>query len=208
MRVLAVGAHPDDIEFGAGGTLAKHHENGDVIELLVLTSGETGRGHHSVEVREREACEAALLLDAEISIARLADAHVSDGKPTIDVVEAATAAFRPDVAYIHSVNDTHQDHRAAALASRVALRSVTKLYAFQGPSASTAFTPQRYPDITNFMQAKLRLIEAHKSQCDVRPYMAADFIEATARYWGLRAGCRYTEPMEVIHDRDPLPEAF
>jgi LmbE family N-acetylglucosaminyl deacetylase len=208
MRILAVGAHPDDIEIGAGGTLAKHLASGDVIHILVLTSGETGRGQHPVEIREREACEAALLLDAEITLAQLPDSRLPDGKPTIDVIENTARAFKPDIAYIHSVHDTHQDHRAAAYASQVALRSAKKLYAFQSPSATTGFTPQRYPDITEFVSGKLNLIEAHKSQQDMRQYMEHDYVKATARYWGLRAGCSCTEPMEVIFDRDPDPGLF
>jgi LmbE family N-acetylglucosaminyl deacetylase len=208
MKILAVGAHPDDIEFGAGGTLAKHAACGDEIHILVLTSGETGLGFHPTSTREREAREAAMLLDADLTLAHLPDSRLPDGKQTIDEIEAVAAAVKPDIGYIHSVHDTHQDHRAAAHASRVALRGVTKLYAFQAPSATTEFQPHRYPDITNFIEPKLELIRAHKSQCDLRRYMEEEYVTSTAEYWGIRAGCRFTEPMEVIADRDASPSAF
>lgn len=206
MKILAVGAHPDDIEFGAGGTLLKHRASGHQVQLIILTSGELGGS--DPEVREREASEAAALLDADITFCRLHDGSVPDGKPTIDVIERVTKRFLPDVAYIHSVHDTHQDHRAAAYASQVALRGVSKLYAYQAPSATTGFTPQRYPDITRFTEAKLELVRAHKSQHEMRQYLDADYVTSVGRYWGLRAGCHYTEPMEVIFDRDPQPDVF
>jgi two-component system, NtrC family, response regulator HydG len=206
MKVLAVGAHPDDIEFGVGGTLLKHKASGDELHIIVLTSGELGGSEP--EVREREAAEAAALLGADITFCRLHDGSVPDGKPTIDVVERVTRRFTPTIAYIHSVNDTHQDHRAAAYASQVALRNVNKLYAYQAPSATTGFTPQRYPDITPYIDSKMNLVRAHKSQHEMRRYLDEDYVLSTARYWGLRAGCHYTEPMEVIFDRDEQPDVF
>jgi LmbE family N-acetylglucosaminyl deacetylase len=208
MRVLAIGAHPDDVEFGAGGTLLKHQANGHSIHILVLTSGETGCGDYSPDIREREAMDAAAILDAGITFGRLPDSRLPDGKQTIDVIEEAVAKFCPDIAYTHSVHDTHQDHRAAALASRVALRGASRLYAYQAPSATSEFMPQRYPDITPFIDAKMSLIRAHKSQYETRRYMEEDYVTATAHYWGLHAGSRLSEPMEIIFDRDSHPDSF
>jgi LmbE family N-acetylglucosaminyl deacetylase len=208
MKILAIGAHPDDIEFGAGGTLLKHQASGHGMHLLVLTSGETGCGRHSPETREREAIEAATLLGATITFGRLPDSKLPDGKPAIDIIERVVAAFCPDIAYTHSVHDTHQDHRAAALASRVALRQVSQLYAYQAPSATNEFVPQRYPDITGFIDGKMDLIRAHKSQYEMRRYMEEDYVRSTAHYWGIHAGCQLTEPMEVIFHRDTRPDSF
>jgi LmbE family N-acetylglucosaminyl deacetylase len=207
MRIIAIGAHPDDVEIGAGGTLAKHQANGDDISIIVLTSGETGRLHYPVHIREMEASAAAALLDADITLAQLPDSELPDGKPTIDVIENAACVPGYDIAYIHSLHDTHQDHRAAAHASRVALRSVPKIYAFQSPSATAEFTPVRYTDITKFMPHKLELIRAHKSQ-DIRQYMQDGYIQATAQFYGLKAGCCHSEPFEVVMDRDSHPGHF
>jgi LmbE family N-acetylglucosaminyl deacetylase len=206
IKVLAVGAHPDDVEFGAGGTLLKHRASGHEIHVIVLTSGELG-GSDSGE-REREALRAAELLGASLTFCHLPDGRVPDGKQTIDAIEQVTRKFLPDVAYIHSVNDTHQDHRAAAYASRVALRDARRLYAYQAPSATTGFTPQRYPDITPFLKGKLDLVRAHKSQHEIRRYLDEDYVTATGRYWGLRAGCAFAEPLEIIFDRDSRPDRF
>jgi|SRR5277367_3650485 len=206
LNILAVGAHPDDIEFGVGGTLLKHRASGDNVQIIILTSGELGGS--DPDIREREAAEAAAMLDAEITFCRLPDGSVPDGKPTIDVIERVIRKFSPNTAYIHSIHDTHQDHRAAALASQVALRPASRLYAYQAPSATTGFTPQRYPDITPYLEPKMNLIRAHKSQHEMRGYLDEDYVTSTARYWGLRAGCHYTEPMEIIFDRDTQPDVF
>ena len=63
MRVLAIGAHPDDIEFGCGGTLLRHRLAGDAITLLVMTTGEQGPDG---DLRTREQEQAATLLGADL----------------------------------------------------------------------------------------------------------------------------------------------
>jgi two-component system, NtrC family, response regulator HydG len=204
-RVLAIGAHPDDIECGTGGTLVKHARCGDEVRILVLTRGEAGT--EMEEVRRNEAETAAAWLGAAITVAGLPDTLVTE-KGVIDAIEAVLAEFVPDIAYIHSVHDTHQDHRAAAMASRVALRQVRKLYAFQSPSATTEFSPARFPDITMCLGSKLEMLRYHKSQVR-REYMQPEYVEATARYWGTRAGgCWAAEAMEVIYDRDFSVQGF
>jgi two-component system, NtrC family, response regulator HydG len=204
-RVLAVGAHPDDLEIGAGGTLLKHVACGDQVQLLVLTAGQAGAGLPGTRRAEAEA--AALWLGASITVAGLPDTLVGE-KAAIDAIEAATSGFQPDTAYIHSGHDTHQDHRTIAVASRVALRGVCKLYAFQAPSATTGFRPSRFTDISEHLGGKQVLLKHHRSQ-DRRHYMQPEFAGATARYWGLRTGnCPAAEAFEVIWDRDFSPHEF
>ena len=204
-RVLAVGAHPDDIEIGAGGTLAKHTRCGDEVSILVLTRGEAGT--EMEEVRRNEAEAAAAWLGAGITVAALPDTLVAE-KGVIDAVEAVLAGYSPDIAYIHSAHDTHQDHRAVAVASRVALRRVRKLYGYQSPSATMEFCPARFTDISLTIGSKLELLRFHKSQ-GARAYMQPDYAEATALYWGSRAGaCYLAEALEVIYDRDFSAQGF
>jgi LmbE family N-acetylglucosaminyl deacetylase len=204
-RVLAVGTHPDDWEIGAGGTLVKHARLGDEVRILVMTRGEAGTEMR--EVRQTEAEAAAAWLGAAITVTALPDTMVAE-KPAIDAIEAAVAGWPPDIAYTHSVHDTHQDHRAVAMASRVALRRIRKLYAYQSPSATTAFSPARFTDISLTLGSKLELLRFHKSQAG-REYMQDGFAEATARYWGTRSGgCWAAEAMEVIFDRDYSTTGF
>jgi LmbE family N-acetylglucosaminyl deacetylase len=204
-RVLAIGAHPDDVEIGTGATLLKHKSLGDELYVLILTRGEAGA--QLPEVRVMEAESAAGYLGAAIRIGDLPDTRVAE-KPAIDLIEAVAAEFQPDVAYVHSVHDTHQDHRASAYASRVALRNVRKLYAYQAPSATEDFIPARFTDTTTFMAGKLELTALHKSQAH-RCYMDVNHICSVAGYWGVRCGgCATAEAFEVVFDRDYSPQGF
>jgi two-component system, NtrC family, response regulator HydG len=196
--VLAVGAHPDDVEFGVGGTLARHAAAGDLVRIMVLTGGEAGI--EVTEVRRREAEEAASLIGAEITIGKLADTRIAE-KDAIDLVETLLRGERPGIAYIHTASDTHQDHRAAAYACRVALRAVPRMYAYQAPSATEEFRPARYTGLqTRHLARKLEMVERHKSQGG-RWYATSDYIRSAAAYWGARSGGGYAEPLEVLRDR-------
>ncbi|MBM3694268.1 MAG: hypothetical protein FJW77_13460 [Actinobacteria bacterium] len=94
-RVLAVGAHPDDIELGCGATLAVHRARGDEITLLVLTTGELGAGPGVARVDEQEA--AASRLGATLVRGGQADGHVNEGRPTVEVIESVLREVRPGV---------------------------------------------------------------------------------------------------------------
>jgi len=197
-RVLAIGAHPDDVEIGCGGALAKHNASGDVLRILTLSRGSAGG---DVNVRIREASKAAALLGAELEIGRLPDAYISEGIETIEFIQSAIEEFQPTHVYTHSFEDTHQDHRAAYTASLSAARSVPNVYCYQTPSSTVDFNPNRFVDISDFIGAKLSALGCHKSQVDRMPSLSDDVIVATARYWGRYAGYGMAEPIRIIRQR-------
>ena len=198
-RVLAIGAHPDDVEIGCGGTLARHRTKGDVLSILTLSRGAAGG---DVNVRMGEAYRAAELLGAKLQLANLRDAHISEGVKTIEIIEAAIRELRPTHVYTHCSEDTHQDHRAVHAASLVASRSVPNVYCYQSPSSTVEFHPHRFVDITHFIDQKIKVIEAYRSQVDRMESIQNDLIVATARYWGRFAGHVLAEPLKVIRERD------
>lgn len=198
-RVLAIGAHPDDVELGCGGSLAKHHSRGDLLHILTLSRGAAGG---DVNVRATEAHEAAKTLGASLEFGDLPDAHVSDGTETITIIQRAIRELRPTHVYTHSLEDTHQDHRAVHTASMVAARGVPNVYCYQSPSSTVEFSPNRFVDITEFIKPKLRAIGAYKSQVHRSAMLQDDVILATARYWGRYAGHIMAEPMRIVRQRD------
>ncbi|HEY0937414.1 MAG TPA: response regulator, partial [Trebonia sp.] len=107
--VLAIGAHPDDVEIGAGGTLAAHGAAGDVLAVLTLSQGAVGG---SMSQRARESQEAADILGARLYLQNLEDTRIPEGNPTIAMIEAVLAEIGPTVVYTHSLHDLHQDHRS------------------------------------------------------------------------------------------------
>ena len=198
-RVLAIGAHPDDVEIGCGGALAKHHASGDILHILTLSRGAAGG---DVNVRTAEAQRAAALLGAKLAFGDLLDAHITDGVETIEIIEVAIRELRPTHVYTHCLEDTHQDHRAVHAASLVAARDVPNVYCYQSPSSTVEFRPNRFVDITEYKKAKLQVIAAYQSQVDRMASLQDDVIVATARYWGRYAGHVLAEPMRIVRQRD------
>lgn len=198
-RVLAIGAHPDDVEIGCGGTLARHHTKGDVLNILTLSRGAAGG---DINVRMGEAHRAAELLGAKLQLANLRDAHISEGVQTIEIIEAAIRELQPTHVYTHCSEDTHQDHRAVHAASMVATRSVPNVYCYQSPSSTVEFRPRRFVDITHFIGQKIKVIDAYQSQVERMESIQNELIVATARYWGRFAGYVLAEPLKVIRERD------
>jgi len=198
-RVLAIGAHPDDVEIGCGGALSKHHADYDVLHILTLSRGAAGG---DVNIRAAEAYSAAALLNARLEMKNLRDMYITDGAETISIIETAIRELHPTHVYTHSAEDTHQDHRAVHGATLVAARSVPNLYCYQSPSSTTEFKPHRFVDITHFIDKKIELIGAYKSQVDRMESIQPDVILSTARYWGRFAGYVLAEPLHIVRQRD------
>lgn len=197
--VLAVGAHPDDVEIGVGGTLAMHRLAGDEVVVLTLSRG--ARGGDSGR-RAEESQRAADLIGARLILADLEDTRISVSDPTVGIIEEVLKETGAHVVYTHSGNDLHQDHRAVHQASKVAARRVETVACYQSPSATVDYRPNRFVDIEPAGQTKLDLISCFSSQA-ARPYLEADVLLANARYWSRFGGGRLVEPLEVLHDRTP-----
>jgi LmbE family N-acetylglucosaminyl deacetylase len=205
-RVLAVGAHPDDVELGVAATLLAHRARGDEVTVLTLSRGATGGAQ---EVRAEEAQHAARLLDAALLLADLEDTRIPEGNPTIALIEQAVAEHRPDIVYVHSRHDHHQDHRNVNAATMIAARGVGRVYGFRSPSATIDYRPTRFVPADGLMDRKLAVLAAYASQSG-RDYLDEELIRAEARHWGASAAARYAEPLEVIRERtaaDPGPFA-
>ncbi len=192
--VLAVGAHPDDVEIGVGGTLARHVAAGDRVVILTCSRG--GGGGDPAR-REREAERAAMHLGADLMWGDLPDKQMSDGSETISLIECAIARYKPDVVYTHSLNDVHQDHRAVHRATLVAARNVSTVLCYQSPSTTIEFRPSRFVDVSTHIDTKTAILACHGSQLD-RPYLDEELVRATARYWGRFAGFGDAEPFEIV----------
>ena len=194
--VLAIGAHPDDVEIGCGGTLLRHAHAGDRTTILTLTGGEHGG---DAGARADESRAAAELLGARLVHLQLPDTVLSEGPETISAIEAVIADVGPTIVYTHTLRDNHQDHRSTNRATMIAARGVPNVLCYQAPSTVIDFTPTHFVDVTDFIDAKLRALRAFASQYAVRVYLAEDMTLATARYWSRFAGgVGYVEPLEVV----------
>jgi two-component system, NtrC family, response regulator HydG len=202
--VLAIGAHPDDVEIGAAGTLLAHRAAGDTVAILTLCRG--ARGGDQAQ-RARESAEAAGVIGARLYLDDLEDTRIAEGDPTIGAIQRVVAEVQPTVVYTHSLHDVHQDHRNTHRAAMVACRRVGRVYCFQSPSATVDYRPTHFVTIDQYVERKLKAIDAFGSQTGVRDYLDPGLIASTARYWSRYCGGSHAEPFEAIRDRAGSPVA-
>jgi two-component system response regulator HydG len=196
--VLAIGAHPDDVEIGAAGTLLAHRAAGDTVAILTLSRGAHGGDQLQ---RARESQEAADVIGARLFLDDLADTLIAEGNPTIGVIDNVIAEVQPTIVYTHSIHDVHQDHRNTHRAVMVAARRVGRVYCYQSPSATVDYRPTHFVTIDDHIGGKLKAIDTFGSQVGVRDYLEPELISATARYWARYCGGSHAEPFEVIRAR-------
>ncbi len=198
-RVLAIGAHPDDVEIGVGGILLRHADSGDDVSILTLTGGEHGG---SVGQRAAESERAAELIGARLFHTGLPDTSVTDGGETIAEIKAVIDEVEPTTIYTHTSHDVHQDHRNIHHATLVAARQIPRVLCYQAPSSTVDFRPTRFVSIDAYLDRKIEAIAAYDSQVEIRSYLDDELLRSTARYWARFANCRYVEPLEVVRDAD------
>jgi LmbE family N-acetylglucosaminyl deacetylase len=195
--VLAVGAHPDDIELGCAATLALHKLKGDKVYLLVLTRGEASG---CPETREDECRRSIGILGADgLFFGDLGDTKVDDGRATIDAIEKVVEEIKPDIVYAPTSKDTHQDHRNTGHAAMSACRRCKIILLYEGASTQRDFTPQVFVDVKHTFDLKLRMTNVFGSQ--VRNHggysVAIKAIEGLAKFRGYQSGVEMAEAFEV-----------
>jgi LmbE family N-acetylglucosaminyl deacetylase len=190
MKVLAVGAHPDDIELGCAGTLARHVAAGDEVTMLVLTPGESGPQGLTSRIREQEAASAAL--GAQLMWGPYDDGSIPTGREIVALLDDAVRVTGADLVYTHAPHDTHQDHVATSQAVLSAARRMERVLFWQSPS-TTSFDPTVFVDVESTLATKLAALRAHWSQVMQCPMVDLEHVEVGARYWGSRARVSYAE---------------
>jgi LmbE family N-acetylglucosaminyl deacetylase len=198
-RVLAFGAHPDDLEVGAGGLLARLAAEGAEVTLAVVSiPGNT-------EVRKAEALAGADILDAECFIlfeekqCRVEDIAMHELVRRFDMI---VGDVRPDLVITHSANDLHWDHGLVNRATVSALRRTPcDLLAFLSSpemNAQARGIGQCFADISKTIDPKLAAINAHKSQV---PKLDLESSRDLARAMGRISGYEYAECYEALRVR-------
>jgi len=194
MNVLAVGAHPDDIELGCAGALLRHVAAGDSVTFLVMTTGERGPQDSVSRVLEQEA--AAARIGADLIWGGFPDGAIPHSRETVTFIDSVIAATGAEVLYTHGQHDSHQDHVSTALCSLSAARRLNRVLCYQSPSA-TAFNPVVYVDVEESIDDKIGALSCHRSQVERCELVDLEAVEAGARFWGHQARMRFAEAFEV-----------
>ncbi len=216
IKILAIGAHPDDVELGLGGCLAKHAENGDDMCILILSRGEKGVSDDKLEdrgeldekqrnvlkgrTRENETKNALKLLGVKkenIKILGLPDNGIKINKKVIEDVYKHIMEVNPDAIYTHHFEDDHLDHVNTSLISLHAARRIKTMLFYESPTTRTSFSPNYFVDTTAYVQKKIEAIKLHKTQAG-KPYMNKKVIVSKAIFRGFQAKVQYAEAF-IVH---------
>ncbi len=194
--ILAVGAHPDDIELGCGGTLQKASQNQSRIIALFLTKGEKS-GPKERRMEESKS-SLGILGIREVFFEDFPDTQIPDSYETIECLEKYVAKFNPEVVLTHTINDVHQDHRRVGWLSMSAFRNVNKILAYETPRVrSSAFMPAYFVDISMSVDKKWEALQCHISQRDKR-YLAYESMISLSSFRGSQVGVRAAEAFEIV----------
>ena len=230
LDILAIGAHPDDVELGCSGTLAKEIHHGKSVGILDLTRGELGtRG--SAEIRDKESAAAAKILNIKVreNLSFADGFFINDKHHQIEIIKIIRK-YRPEVVFCNAVDDRHIDHPKASqlVSTSCFLSGLTKIKTkLEG---NTTFQEEWRPkfiyhyiqwknispdlciDISDFMTIKIKAVLAYESQffkegvsMKNTPISTKNFIDSVeyrAKDLGRLCGVDYAEGFTV--ERSPL----
>jgi len=198
-RVLAFGAHPDDLEVGAGGLLARLVDEGAEVTMVITCIP------HDVDRRREEAHAGAATIGAKLRFACDAKPCRVEDTPMHELVrryDQLVADTRPDLVITHSANDLHWDHGLVHRATISALRRAPcDLLAYLSSpemNAQSRAIGQCFADISKTIETKIAAIGAHASQV---PKLDLDSSRDLARAMGRISGVQYAEAYEVLRMR-------
>lgn len=219
LDILAIGAHPDDVELSCAATLAKEVSLGKKVGILDLTRGEMGtRG--TAEIRDKEAQEAAKILGATVrKNLEFADAlFVNNTSHQLEVIKILRK-YRPDVVLCNAIDDRHIDHaKASKLVSDACfLSGLQKIETYCNENKQTHWRPKQVyhyiqwknlnpdfvVDVSAFIDLKMQAVAAYQSQFydpsskePETPISSQNFMESIryrARDLGRLIGVEYAE---------------
>lgn len=205
MKVLAVGAHFDDVELGCGGALARHARNGDEVFVFVATvSGFTNQYNQTVRSSETALAEARNAMEIlgvkELLCGNFKTLEVEFTDALNIEILKIVQEKQIDLVYAHWAGDIHHDHQAAAKASLHSCRHVPRMLMYRSNwyHSTLEFRGNFYVDITEYWQLKESAIRAHVTEIDRTGEKWISFFRNEAENAGQRIGVKSAEVFEVV----------
>ena len=200
LKILVIGAHPDDPETGCGGTMALYSESGHEVVAVYLTRGERGISDKSqgeaAEIRTKEAIEACKILQAIAIFVGQIDGECEISVDRYDAFRKIIEAENPDIVFTHWPIDSHRDHRVCSLLTYDAWMNSGKkfaLYYYEVMTGSQTqnFHPTDYVNITATINQKHAACFTHISQGIEQSYPRNHGM--MEKFRGMEYGCRFAE---------------
>jgi LmbE family N-acetylglucosaminyl deacetylase len=193
MNILAIGAHPDDIEYGCAGALIYSVDRGHNVHLMICTRGSAGG---DPDLREQEQEKSSEIIGAkEIFWGPYRDTYLPKGKKLIDRMEKVIHQVQPNFIFVNYWDDTHQDHRTLAQAALAATRYIPNVLFYETPTSQN-FSPQIYVNIVSSIERKLDALRAHSSQVmktNIEGLSILEIAQASATFRGIQGRVKLAE---------------
>jgi len=216
--ILCVVAHPDDEALGIGGTIIKHIEKGDDVNIIIFSVGETSKLNKDIDPvrRTKSAKKWSNIVGSNIlKIFDYPDQKL-DTIPKLELIKKLEEIFEsvtPDIVYTHHDGDINHDHQVVSHAVLTALRPMNKLslkpeiITFETVSSSEQspstdryiFKPNYYVDISDVWEKKVNALEAYKAEINNFPHpRSLESLQALAMKRGVESGVKKAEAFCII----------
>jgi LmbE family N-acetylglucosaminyl deacetylase len=215
-NILVIAAHPDDEVLGCGGTINRHVDSGDTVNVLFMSDGVTSRNINGLEQdsRNQSAFEACSILGTQEPNFLDYPDNKMDSLALLDIVQAVEGIInnlKPDIIYTHHSGDLNIDHRITHQAVMTACRpqpnfSVKEIYSFEVLSSTEwqtqdklPFLPNYFIDIAPFIENKRKALHVYSSEMHAEPHSRS--IENVLRLNAVRGnsvGLYYAEAFMVL----------
>lgn len=222
MNILAIGAHPDDLEMMCGGTLAKYAAQGHKVFMVHVATGNVGHmvipQDELVRIRSKEAFEAGSLIGAEVLSLDESDLFIrADNMKTRDKVIDLIRYARPDLIITHNPEDYMDDHeQTSALVYEASMAATVPYYKsthefygrltpifYMEAAAGVGPLPEEFVDISEFIDTKLEMLGKHISQHKwLREHDNMDVIDLSrtlSRLRGYQCDAAFAEGFSSCH---------
>jgi len=204
MKVLAIGAHADDVELGCGGTLLRHRDAGDEIHILVIThSGYSSINKNFIRHKEMalfEGKKSADLLRANFICLEKEPLILVPNEKFVLELNEIISRIKPDRVYVHRPSDNHSDHAAVG---NVAIRAARKcdsvfLYRSNWYIMDNGIEDKYYVDISDYIEPKKELIAVFESEMKAVNYSWIDFVTKQNSAAGAKIGVDFAETYQMV----------
>jgi LmbE family N-acetylglucosaminyl deacetylase len=210
-RIIIFGAHPDDGEIGAGGTIAAYARRGHHV-VLVNFRVPGGNGDLSEDERRRrhaEAQRASRTLGAELISFGLKRDAIQPTAELVGTIDDLLAEVKPTAVYTHWLGDSHPEHiglSRAVLAGTRRNRCSVYMYEATLPGGITghAFRAQKFVDISDTIDAKIDSLASYETQVNRYGPEWLDAVRGRAALRGFQMGTRYAEAFQVVKEIAPI----
>lgn len=212
MKIVAIGAHFDDLELACGGTIARFTSLGHTVDVIMTSRSDYADAYGNVLRTELQAKSEGVAGLKVLGVDKIVclnypTKEVVFCKQLIESINRYFDLWKPDFILAPSQNESHQDHYNTSKAVMSAGRYQKTIWTYEtlypSKTTNTVFRPTLYVDITEQMQTKLDSLKAHTSQFSKYEHWT-DLVTSLARVRGIENQCKYAEAYDIIRMEQKL----